>query len=271
MLNSGSYNLTNESQSKEDELKRLMAQIELCWKKEFQILECIGLTNDHSVLEVGSGPGYYTEKLINQWPGAVLTVIETDIDMITLAKENLNQYKNKIHFINGSTYDTGLISESFDFIIARFVFQHLDNPVEAAAELKRLLKPKGKLVIIDIDANLYGIVSPYFKGLEPVYKKHAIAQAKRGGNRLIGRDLWKILTRIGLNNTDIHAYVYHSDETGLDAFDAQICPERFLPLLKEGIIEQEEYDTLVWSFQEFKNTPGAYILMAGLIAVGEKN
>jgi ubiquinone/menaquinone biosynthesis C-methylase UbiE len=50
--------------------------------------------------------------------------------------------------MESSVMEMPLRDETFDFAYARLVFQHLPDPLGAMREIRRVLKPGGKLVII---------------------------------------------------------------------------------------------------------------------------
>jgi ubiquinone/menaquinone biosynthesis C-methylase UbiE len=116
-------------------------------KKEFRNLRWFGLIDGMKVLEVGSGPGYFTEKLALQLPMSEVTALEIDENLLTKAKERMKKTAPKVEFIQKSIYDTGLPDNKYDFVIARLIFLHLHEPKKAASEIFRILKPGGKLVI----------------------------------------------------------------------------------------------------------------------------
>lgn len=60
-----------------------------------------------------------------------------------------------------------------DIVYARLLYQHLEFPEKAMIEAKRILKPGGKLCILDVDdqLQLFYPVLPSFKLLQ---KKHNI-------------------------------------------------------------------------------------------------
>lgn len=118
-------------------------------------------------------------------------------------------------------YDTGLPDHSYDFAIARLLFLHLHNPVEAAREIYRVLRPGGKLVIIDIDDGIFGAVSPNMELLPSVIKKLAEHQAAKGGNRYIGRRLPRLLAQAGYVDLDMDTVIQHSDLHGMEGFKRQ--------------------------------------------------
>jgi SAM-dependent methyltransferase len=265
-----SYNPHNEGRGLESELHRLRTQTLLSWSRELRILRMLGLQDGHALLELGSGPGFVTEQILTSLPRSRITAVDHDPDLIERARAYLGAYsEDRLQFVQAPAIDTGLPDAHVDFVIARYLFQHLEHPIETAVEMRRVLKPGGKLAIIDIDAALWGIVEPIFPEVAAIYAKTGRFQSERGGNRLIGRRLWRILTAAGYQNVELEAFVYHSDALGLAPFAAQIAPDRLLPLLESGAISLREYQQVHRAYTQFLAAPDAYVLMTGLIACGE--
>ena len=172
--------------------------------------------------------------------------------------------------VEASILNSGLEEGQFDFAIARLVFQHLADPVAAAKEVLRVLKPGGAVTILDIDAAFWGIVHPYVPELETIYRKARSLQARQGGDATIGRRMWRILATAGFQSPCLEAFVYHSDELGLEAFDPHVNPERFLPAVQDGLISFEEYSIAAMAYAQFRGSPDAFVLMAGLMARANK-
>ena len=66
------------------------------------------------------------------------------------------------------------------------------------------------------------------------------------------------------------AIAMHSDASGIAAFEPQMDPDRLLPLLKAGLVSEEEIQQFRASRDAFLSAPRPYILMIGLMACGEK-
>ncbi|HSD82861.1 MAG TPA: methyltransferase domain-containing protein [Anaerolineae bacterium] len=271
MKTTASYDFQNEYRGPASELERLRIQTLLSWEREARLLQWLGLQDGMRVLELGSGPGFVTEQLLKLLPASSLTAVDVDAQLLARAAEHLSGKVNgRLKLIQSSVTATGLPDNSYDFALARYLFQHLADPVAAAREIKRVLKPGGKLAIVDVDAMLWGIVEPFFPQLQAIQAKAARAQSESGGNRLVGRQLWRILREAGYQQVELESFVYHSDAQGLDLFLAQLDPDRLQRALKGGYISPAEFETAQALYQQFVTAPNAYVLMVGLIGCGKK-
>jgi ubiquinone/menaquinone biosynthesis C-methylase UbiE len=271
MSTAGSYKLSEEHSSQDLELSRLKAQALLSWRKELSALTAFGLRDGMKILEVGAGPGFVTEQLLHAYPRSTVTALEIDSSLVARAREYLPKtLLSRAEFVQASVMRTTLPDGAFDFVIARLIFQHLPDPVVAAAELFRVLKPGGKLVIIDIDDGVFGIMDPPSPTLPIVLDRYAKAQAARGGNRHIGRQFWRILRAAQFRNLRTEAVLLHSDEIGIDAFLPQIDPDRLLPLVRAGIISDAEWSATRASHKNFIESPAPFMSMIVMLGCGEK-
>ena len=67
------YNLEFEA-----EIQRLKAQVLLSWEKEARTLKWFGLADGMNVLEAGSGPGFFSGKMLKLLPNSSVTALEID-------------------------------------------------------------------------------------------------------------------------------------------------------------------------------------------------
>lgn len=127
-----------------------------------------GLTG--KVLEVGSGTGVNFEFYNND---ASVVAIEPSAPMIKVSKAK-QCHCQSIDFINIGIADDNLFDHlkenSFDFIISTLVLCTVNDPVKAILNYKRLLKPNGKLVVLEHihsatkkHKKLQNIANPFWK------------------------------------------------------------------------------------------------------------
>jgi ubiquinone/menaquinone biosynthesis C-methylase UbiE len=203
---SGSYNVDYTHRDRNSEIQRLAIQAQLGWEKEARTLAWFGLSDGMSVLELGSGPGFITEKLLERLPHSPITCLEIDPSLIQQAETYLQgKSKDRVHFVEGSIMDTRLADNRFDFAYARLLFQHLPDPIGAAKEVRRMLKPDGKFVIYDVDDDMSTLFEPPFPEWSSIFEKFGQVQAAKGGNRRIGRHLFQILEAAGFQGLDLEA------------------------------------------------------------------
>jgi demethylmenaquinone methyltransferase/2-methoxy-6-polyprenyl-1,4-benzoquinol methylase len=107
------------------------------------------------VLDVACGTGDLSIELRR---GGKATVIGTDFcrPMLAIAKEKAAS----IAFIEGDAMALGFADETFDAVTIAFGLRNLSNVADGLTELNRILKPGGKLVILEFSSP----VVPGFRG-----------------------------------------------------------------------------------------------------------
>lgn len=99
------------------------------------------------ILEVGVGTGenikYYNSE-------AEVIGIDFSEKMLEKARKKLiSSGKNNITLTQMDAEKLNFKSNSFDYVITTFVFCSIPAPAKALAEIKRILKPKGRLIMIE--------------------------------------------------------------------------------------------------------------------------
>ncbi|MEE1787702.1 methyltransferase domain-containing protein [Streptomyces sp. SP17BM10] len=219
-----SYYLPGEHPKPENELARLARQATLSWAKEANLLRAYGLRADHDVLEVGSGPGYISELMLREIPEGTLTCLELEEHLMDYARGYLADAGPRLTLVNGSVLDSPLADESFDLAYARLVIQHVPGPEKALAEIHRMLRPGGRVVIADVNDEVWGWVSPDLgtPAFQEVLQARIDLQVERGGDRLIARRLPRLLREAGFTDVRVDAVLVSSDEFGMDDLRPQM-------------------------------------------------
>lgn len=164
-----------------------------------------------NVLEVGCGTGAQTVILARNSPEANFTSIDISEVSLDEAEKRVQQ-----EGITNVTLETGDIFNlrygpgSFDHIFVCFVLEHLAEPIRALEHLRRLLREGGTITVIEGDHG-----SAYFHP-ESTYAHRAIGclidlQREMGGNALIGRELFPLVTSAGFSHVHVSPRMVYVD------------------------------------------------------------
>ncbi len=114
------------------------------WRKV--LADAIGDTGPLEVLDAGCGPAVLTRLLLGL--GHSVTAIDVSEAMLELARTSVEP-GSKVNFHQASAEELPFEDESFDLVINRYVVWTLPDPVRAIREWRRVLKPGGRVCIID--------------------------------------------------------------------------------------------------------------------------
>jgi ubiquinone/menaquinone biosynthesis C-methylase UbiE len=101
------------------------------------------------VLEVAPGPGFFSIELakLGNYSITGLDISETFVE---IALNNAREAGVSVDFQRGNASAMPFAAESFDLILCRAAFKNFSEPVGALREMRRVLRPDGRAVIIDL-------------------------------------------------------------------------------------------------------------------------
>jgi Methylase involved in ubiquinone/menaquinone biosynthesis len=98
-----------------------------------------------SVLDVGCGTGALLDEVLNRKKVSIAG-IDLSEKMLNIARQRLGQAAD---LKNGDSENLPWADNSFDMVLCTDSFHHYPNPGTVLCEIKRVLKPGGKLIIAD--------------------------------------------------------------------------------------------------------------------------
>jgi ubiquinone/menaquinone biosynthesis C-methylase UbiE len=165
------------------------------------------------VLEAGCGIGAQTVILAQNSPDALITSVDISEDSLQRAEERIRQEGIKnVTFRQGDIFHLPFDKESFDHIFICFVLEHLADPERALRQLRPILKEGGTITVIEGD---HGSTSFHPENPDARRAIDSLVELQRrgGGNALIGRQLYPLVTAAGYQDVSVSPRMVYVDSS----------------------------------------------------------
>jgi len=129
-------------------------QVRMYWQMPNRVLDEIGVESGQIIADVGCGIGYFTMRLAKKVSNSGM-VYASDIDTGALAflkEKAVRQNIRNLKIIQGKEDDPLLPGSAIDMVLIVNTIHLIDRPSEYLSNLKSCLKPDGKVVIVQWDA-----------------------------------------------------------------------------------------------------------------------
>jgi len=100
-------------------------------------------------LDIGCGTGNTIEKLSKEYPDSHFTGLDLAEKMIEVAKKKVKS--DNVEFLVGDAENLPFEDNKFDIIICKESIHHYPNPEKFFKESYRVLRPNGRLIIVDMN------------------------------------------------------------------------------------------------------------------------
>lgn len=166
-----------------------------------------------AVLEAGCGVGAQTVTLARNSPGARFTCVDVSAESLAAAQARARAAAlRNVTFLRADLFDLPFPERSFDHVFVCFVLEHLSRPREALAILRSRLRPGGTLTVIEGDHGST-FFHPDDADARRVVDCLVALQARAGGDALIGRRLFPLLTAAGLRDVAVSPRMVYVDSS----------------------------------------------------------
>jgi ubiquinone/menaquinone biosynthesis C-methylase UbiE len=133
------------------EYDRLAANYDRRWRPYIDatlqaVLESVSLDGREEVLDVACGTGELPRLLLERWPDLNITGADLSPGMLEQAKsKNLGT----VTWLQRDAASLAVPDGRFDYVICTNSFHYFPHPREALQEMRRVLRPRGTLVLVD--------------------------------------------------------------------------------------------------------------------------
>ena len=101
------------------------------------------------VLDVGCGTGVFAERIRRAIPSARVWGVDLVSDMLIQGAERWQRHEADVQPVQGDSERLPFAEGAFDFVTCANSFHHYPHQDRAVAEMHRVLKPGGRLMIVD--------------------------------------------------------------------------------------------------------------------------
>jgi SAM-dependent methyltransferase len=186
--------------------------------------ERLRLEAGHTVLDAGCGLGREAMELARIVGPAGRTVgVDLSQTMIGRARSSPDAQGLPLHFVLGDAHHLPFANATFDACRAASLLICVSDAERALAELTRVVKPGGRVVVLDSDNDTLFVDSPYPEITRTIV--HSLTDSEHNG--AIGRRLPGLLRQQGLAELEMW--------TGVALIDLAVTR-----LLVEGVVARAE-------------------------------
>lgn len=120
-----------------------------------------------SLLEVGCGAGYGIEQIYKSFKPKEYYAFDISQKMVSLSKAKAEKHEIPVQLFLGDVENIELSSNKFDVVFVFTVLHHVVGWQDALKEINRVLKPKGLLMINEINERSLNWFERYLKVYHP--------------------------------------------------------------------------------------------------------
>jgi ubiquinone/menaquinone biosynthesis C-methylase UbiE len=230
--------------------------------KELEI-SMLAVAPGNVVVDVGCGTGDDVREIAGLvGPAGKVVGLDVSCAMIDESRKRALGSWLPVEFALGNAYALEFPDHNFDRARADRLFVHLQTPERALAEMVRVLRPGGRIVVSDPDCDTIFVDSPKRETTRKVI--HSVCD--RSGSGTVGRQLLRLFKNEGLSNIECVPRVLTMDLTLMHRlFDGHLAEPAVAAMFAPGEID-------CW-WQEARRAEAEGQLYAGVTivtAVGEK-
>lgn len=228
-----------------------------------RILELFPVGKGERILDVGCGLGHEVQKLAG-YVGASGRVVGMDKSeaLIAEARRRASEASAPVEFFVGDAGKLDLADNSFDLCRAERFLIFLDDPESAIAEMVRIVRPGGHVVVFDFDYAGFSV------DVSDQALMDRIRKIRMGSvpSPLIGRQLRRLFRQKGLLDVSVAPHVVLPTYALCKLVDEGVLANA----VKQGNLSRADYDTW-WRELEMAARTGHFVAAwPGYIVGGRK-
>lgn len=149
------------------------------------------------VLEVGSGLGLLAVETASAARDVRVVGVELSREQIAAAAQD-----PRVTYRQGDAHALDFPDDSFDLVYARYLLEHVARPDAVVREMRRVVRPGGRVAVCENDVTLirFDPPCPAFDRAWDLFQQY---QVSLGGDGAIGRRLFRLFHDAGLSGIEL--------------------------------------------------------------------
>ncbi|HEX8120442.1 MAG TPA: methyltransferase domain-containing protein [Solirubrobacteraceae bacterium] len=182
------------------------------------VRDAIAVQPGERVLDVGCGPGFYVAELLED-AGAEGSAVGVDPSaaMLGLAAKRCAHLSNA-SFAEGGATALPVADESFDAAVGVQVLEYVDDVPAALAELRRALRPGGRVVVWDVDwstVSMSAVDRDRHERVLRAWDRHLVHPA-------LPRRLAHLMREAGFDDVQVEGHAFTTAKLEFDAYGGSL-------------------------------------------------
>jgi ubiquinone/menaquinone biosynthesis C-methylase UbiE len=114
------------------------------------LLDALG-PDDRCILDVGCGTGRFASRVLERFPRSRVWGLDLSEGMLRRGQARCRAADGRLHLVRADSARLPFASSTFDVVTCAHSFHHYPHQARVLSEMHRVLRPGGRLLIIDGD------------------------------------------------------------------------------------------------------------------------
>ncbi len=226
----------------------------------------MNLRGDERILDFGSGLGQMTRAMARAVPRGSVVGIERDEKQLDGSRRLAanDSEERLVEFRAGDVIDLHMPDDewgTYDVAHARFVLEHVRDPLRVVRNMVRAVRPGGRIVLADDDHEVLRLW-PEPPGVNALWRAYERTYDRNGNDPYVGRRLVELLHAAGASPVR-NTWIFFGGCAGMEVFDvlaanmlgvALTARDRIVP---GDLMTAEAFDAAVDSYRIWAKRPDA--------------
>jgi SAM-dependent methyltransferase len=239
----------------------------------------LSLRGDEKIIDFGSGLGQFTRAMARAVPRGRVVGIERDEKQLNGSRRLAadDGEAELADFRRGDVMQLDLPPSewgTYDLAHARFVLEHVPDPLRVVHNMVHAVRPGGRIVLADDDHDVLRLW-PEPPGVSEMWRAYMRTYDRNGNDPIIGRRLISLLHAAGARPAR-NTWIFFGGCAGMEAFDVLaanmlgVVKTAKQAILSADLLEESAFDAAVRNYEAWACRPDASLWFSMCWAEGTK-